>query len=369
MKIGILTYHRAENYGALLQAYALRTFLRQSGDDVSFIDYWPEYHVEHYRLFSWKRFRHYNIKGKLNYLFTFIIWLLPRYLRKTRLQHFMYSRLGLSSKIQYTKDEDVTCPYDVAVYGSDQIWRRQDIHGNQYNFWYFGSPNVKAKDKITYAASMGVIDATAHECSLIKEHLRAFSAISVRERNLQSFLTDLGFSSCLVSDPVFLLSQKEWRKLFRQRACNEKYIFFYNLLQTPESVQFADALSKETGLPVKEINMHLQWDHIFSRRYYACASIETFLRMLSDATYVVSNSFHGVAFSLLFEKQFFAVGMRERAQRVVSLLQSAQIEERYIQGEPLQAIQMPPIDYRLVAPKLLELENASKHYLHYSIRQ
>lgn len=361
MKIGILTYHRAENYGALLQAYALSTFLRNLGHEVSFIDYWPEYHVEHYRVFSLHRFRKLGLKGKIKYIITSPIWASPRLLRKERLERFMHKKLQIGKSIKYQRDDEITQRYDLAVYGSDQIWRRQDIHNNEFNLWYFGSNNVVSTKKITYAASMGVIDTTKDEESLIRSALNQFSAISVREKDLQDYLTNFEYSSSLVIDPVFLLNKEDWRQLFKPR--NGNYILFYNLLQTEESLRFADALSRSTGLPVKEINMECRLLSALSDRYYACASLERFLQLIEGATYVVSSSFHGVAFSLIFEKQFWAVGMRERSSRAVSLLSSAGIPNRYITTDFSSRMLEDKIDFTEVKLQLKGFISASKIFL------
>ncbi len=343
MKIGILTYHRAENYGALLQAYALRTFLQQQGHEVSFVDYWPKYHVEHYRIFSPVKFKKLGVKGKINYLFVSLLWFIPKYKRKHRLEKFMCNRLQLDGSIKYLNDKDVTEPYDLVVYGSDQIWRRQSIHNKDYNPWYFGAANVVSKKKITYAASMGIIDTNEQDDEHIKEWLKNFDALSVRELDLKKYVEKLGYRAQLVCDPTFLLSKKEWSKLY-QSVENGKYILFYNLLNSSESLKFANALSRLTGLPVKEINMEFNLKHIFSKRYFTCASVEQFLQLIEGAEYVVSNSFHGVAMSLIFEKQFWAVGFGAKASRVVSLLNSVGLSERFCRGEEVP-LTLPCIKY------------------------
>jgi len=346
MKIGILTYHRAENYGALLQAYALRTYLRQQGHDVSFVDYWPKYHVEHYKVFSFTKFRKLGFMGKIKYFLLFLLWGIPRSVRKKRLEHFMREHLDLNSRIKYQDDNDTTESYDLVVYGSDQIWRRQNINGNKFNLWYFGSSNVMAKRKITYAASMGIIDTNAEENLQIHQWLKNFDAISVREQYLKEYVEKLGFDVQLVSDPVFLLPKESWRKLYRP-ANKGKYILFYNLLNSSDSVKFANALSRVTGLPIKEINMEFSPKRLVSKRYIACSSLEHFLQLLDGAEYVVSNSFHGVALSLVMEKQFWAVGFGKKAGRVISLLNSAGLSDRYCTDSFSKSMLELPIHYEI----------------------
>ncbi len=362
MKVGILTYHRAENYGALLQAYALYTFLRNEGYDVEFVDYWPEYHVKHYRLFTLDGLSHGSLKNRVKYCLFNLFWYIPKYVRKRRLTDFMRDRLNLGNIIAYSSDDVTTSKYDVVIYGSDQIWRRQRIHKNEFNQWYFGSPNIVAKHKMTYAASMGVIHNSIEDDKLIQKWLENFERLSVRETDLKQYLQKLGFDSKLVIDPTFLLSMDEWRMLYKKKN-QKRYILYYNLLHSEESTTFAKRLSSQKKMPVIEINMSLNINNIFSSRYVSCASVEHFLQLIDNAEYVVSNSFHGVAFSLIFRKQFWAVGMGEKANRVISLFEQAGLTERYIKADNKQVELDDVIDYDGVYKRLSPWIADSKSYL------
>ena len=350
MKIGILTYHRAENYGALLQAFALRTYLAGLGHDVDFVDYWPDYHHRFFELFSWRKFRESNIKGKMVLLYYTLFWHQARKRRQQNLQAFMHEELGLSLEARYHNDHDVVKEFDVVFYGSDQIWRRQRMPSHPgFDFWYFGSDNVQAR-KIAYAASMGSIDVKEDEKEVLRRHLQGFEAISVREESLKEWLTSLSIQSQIVCDPVFLLGKEVWLSLAdkaSEQPAYQHYILVYNLLGQTSTVKFAERLSKEKNLPIVEVNKKYV-PFTSSRRYCRTARVEYFLSLLAHADYVVSNSFHGVALSVIFQKQFFAVGMGQRAGRVTSLLSSLNIPERYTDvWRPV-----PPIDYTVVNPLL-----------------
>lgn len=362
MKIGILTYHRAENYGALLQAYALKTYLESLGHNVSFVDYWPKYHSDYFRLFPLSMFRKRNIKGKIMMLFRLALWGIPKYIRKSRLQQFMHKRLGVSKMPLYTNDDCKTEQYDMVVYGSDQIWRKQKLGGVEFDSWYFGSDNVQSLRKVVYAGSMGAVSLDSKDEAFVLQQMKNFDALSVRERDLHDFFSSKGIESQLVCDPVFLLSKNEWQEVVSKKMPQKRYILFYNLLNSPDSVSFVNQLSKETGLPVKEINKCLSLSRFLHSRYVSCASVERFLGLIRDAEYVVSNSFHGVAFSIIFEKRFFAVGMGERANRVVSLLESSGIPDRYIcNGIPFNYEEI--ISYDTVKEKLDVFREKSMCYL------
>lgn len=369
MKIGILTYHRAENYGALLQAYALRTYLQSLGHEVSFVDYWPGYHVDFFKIFSWHRFKDTSWKSKLNYLIDATLWFIPKMTRRKRLQRFINHELGLTGKPLYNEKTKITEHFDLVVYGSDQIWRKQNMGGVGFDDWYFGADNVQTDKKIVYAGSMGTVKTTAKNDDYVKNMMLHFQNISVREVDLQNYLQSLQVLSTLVIDPVFLLTKEQWMNVAAPKSNKgEKYILFYNLLNKPESVKFAEKLSKEAGLPIKEINKKLSLRHL-GKRYISTASVSEFLRMILDAEYVVSNSFHGVAFSIIFQKQFFAVGMGEKANRVKSLLNSIGVSERYVEDVRRAFAGMACIDYNSVDETLNGIVHDSKQYLIRSIEQ
>lgn len=362
MKIGILTYHRAENYGALLQAYAMMTYLRSLGHEVAFVDYWPKYHSEYFKAFSLKAFIRSSVKSKLVKLNRLLLMGRTLYQRKRTMQEFMFNQLGLPKRPQYEDRNLVTEEgYDVVVYGSDQIWRKQNMGGVGFDDWYFGSDNVRADKKIVYAGSMGKIDTDAQDDIYIKKQMSNFDKIAVREGDLLDYLKKLDISSVQVVDPVFLLSRQEWDKLVIPQCHKGKYILFYNLLNTKESILFVRQLSRQYGLPIYEITKKTS---VFSSKSHLInnASIGEFLGLLKDSEYVVSNSFHGVAFSIIYEKQFYAVGMGTKANRVVSLLESLGMTDRYLHSH--QDIKpVLEIDYDKTSPKTKSIVEKSKEYL------
>ena len=361
MKIGILTYHRAENYGALLQAYALMTYLKSLGHDVSFVDYWPTYHSEYFKIFSWSNFVSRPIKSKLLILIRFLLMGSKLYRRKKVMQKFMHGHLKISKKPVYTNRNGKTERFDVVVYGSDQIWRKQNLGGVGFDEWYYGSDHVCADKKVVYAGSMGKLEASPEDMTFVKAQMQNFCSIAVREKDLHDYLQKLDVSSEIVIDPVFLLTKEQWHQLAVAPKSTSNYILFYNLLNTPESSSFAKALSKETGLPILEITKKTAFMQKGSK-LIDNASIEEFLGLIEHADYVVSNSFHGVAFSLVFEKQFYAVGMEGKANRVVSLLESVGIADRYIHSHQ-NKISALEIDYDKTTPILKSLIEKSMFFL------
>ena len=369
MKIGILTYQRAENYGALLQAFASLTYLKRLGYDVELIDYWPEYHERNYKLFFTNYFRSLSFGRKMAYLIVTILslpWILKR---KKNFKKFMYERLNLPSRVTYRKN-DCCDKYDIVLYGSDQIWRKQKVVSRTfYDEWYFGSNNIIAKKKIAMAASAGALNITGEDQLFFQNHMGNFSSVLVREKDLHEFLSSINITSQIVADPVFLINSKEWETLARKNTeCKEqKYILFYNLLRNNESVEFVEKLQKHYGYKIKEINKGRGFRHQ-GNRYVKSASVEDFLSLIRDAELVVSNSFHGVAFSIIFEKQFYAIGMRNKSERVKTLLGALDIKDRYI-NENVNINLDSKIDFRFVNEKLTKLRNKFQELLNFSIEK
>jgi hypothetical protein len=364
MKIGILTYHRAHNYGALLQAYALKTYLIKLGHQTQIIDYWPEYHNEDYKLIPFFKSRRFLSKVKA------LLFLLIGYTRITKraegYEKFISERLGLSHNPLYTSGQEMNeVDYDVAVYGSDQIWRKSNYPTFKgFSDVFFGSLLPKVKKKITYAASMGVIEDNQKDKDYLKKMLPNFDALSVREEELKLLVDEIiGDDVSLVLDPVFLLEKEEWTKINTKSIPlkKEKYIFFYQLVPSKEAIGFVQCLENFYGYKVIEIRGRVE-PLLYGKRYSQTAGPLDFLSLIQNAEIVVSTSFHGVAFSLVFEKQFYALGMKNNSGRVQSLLNKLNISERLLTNTNEVNFE-EKINYKKVNVIKDELIKQSQNYL------
>jgi polysaccharide pyruvyl transferase WcaK-like protein len=363
MKIGILTYHRSHNYGALLQAYALKTYLEQNQHDVEFVDYYPDYHAENYKLLP--HFRYYSLINKCKVLVKLVFALRITLIRRKGYENFILDSLKLSKNAKFKRLEDLTTlTYDAVVYGSDQIWRIQDFPGYKgFSTAYFGE-GISARLKLSYAASMGKISINEIDESELQRLLRNFNAISVRENDLQKII--LNYTKLKVRrvlDPVFLLSRENWTKLITNHARRKKeYILFYNIMKSKNARLLANEIARSSSYEVYEIRGRVYPFKFTERFRYQTASPNEFLSLLCDAQIVISTSFHGVAFSLLFEKEFYALGMGDNSSRVKSLLSELNIQERYIENIE-EAKVTEKLDYELINNKIMKLRNESYDFL------
>lgn len=356
MKIGIVTFYRSSNYGAELQAYATQTYLQHIGHKASVVDYWPEYRKDTERILSLKQLLNNSFKRGIRLVIQVPFICCRFYKRWKSTRRFVNKYLRLS--------EDRN--YDVVIYGSDQIWRKMNYPLFMgYDKVYFGDDHIKAKKKVSYAASMGkVIFSDVQEETVFLKLLKNFSAISVREADLQKYIANkLQITVPMVCDPVFLLSKKEWESLVDSSYIpKHPYVLYYNLHKLSITTSFVKYLQREMNLPIIEMRGTIPFFH-YGRRYRLTADAIEFLSLLSGASIVVSSSFHGVALSICLEKQFYYACRTEASNRVESLLDSLCIKERKIVRDFEGLVQQPHIDYNAIRDNKEVFINKSKEWL------
>ena len=367
MKIGIITFHRSTNYGAQLQAYALRRFLSLAGHDASVVDYWPDYRREREQLFSLSELRELKATAKLLYILTRLLTCVRFLKRRSAARAFAEKHMNLSQDGQF----------DLAVYGSDQIWRKfQRTTFKGYDPVYFGYESssifniqssifrVVAKRRITYAASMGpVAFDTESDKAFFKKSMQNFDAISVRESGLQTMLAEeFAVTATKVCDPTLLLSADDWSSLIDNRYVPAyPYILYYRLNPNSTADRFVERLSATMGIKVIEMRGKIPMMH-YGSRYRLAAGPQEFLSVLSGAEYVVSTSFHGVALSIRLQKQFYFVSKEKNANRAMSLLSDLGLQHRRVtdwRNHPLDN----QIDYSSCENKLSDMTAKSGQWL------
>lgn len=359
MKIGIFTFQRSHNYGAVLQAYALKTTLESMGHEVKMVDYWPKSRHGAYKRFDFSFLR--SFKMSLKERVQRIVIHPQRFVRYKRFEDFIHTYLNLPERPQYVKPEHIQDDCELYIYGSDQIWRYNNFQKlNGFDEVYWGKFPVTPNRKITYAASMGVLRAGNAELEFIQQHLHHFQALAVREIQLQEIIQPLTEKSVVhVLDPVFLVPAEKWKLITPEETkIKRKYILFYHLVYAGEAVAVVSDLKKKTGLDVIEIN-GLPFNK--TARGIDNGPLE-FLNLIQHAAYVVSTSFHGVVFSIVFKKQFYSLGMGNNSTRVKSVLDALGIKDRLIPGGHSVDVESK-IDYDAVDPKLNSLRQKSIEYL------
>lgn len=312
MKIGILTYHRAHNYGAVLQCYALQEFLKELGHDVSVIDYRPSY--IRYGLFTLTNWVSWNLVKTLRKIYFQLQTFSKQIERSNGFNNFVKLRLQTESLNLDNPYNDYNC----FVVGSDQVWRKNK-HGFDKIYWgNFGA--AKGHRLITYAASMGGDKPTNEETEKIALWLQNFSAINVREDSLKELIKPLTNQNIEVTiDPVFLLTAQQWQEIEYTSMNKRKYILIYQVISNPAPLLLAKQIARHTGWEIIEISSKVTGRRTFN--LIETASPEEFLWWMHNASLVITTSFHGTAFSLIYQKPFICIKLNKPSDiRIVSLL-------------------------------------------------
>lgn len=359
MKIGILTFHRALNYGAFLQAFATKSFLSCKGYDVEMVDYWPQQHADYVNR---RKLTASTIIGKAKQIIWYALCTPLFVKRKDKMAQLRNRYFGIGRTPKYSIGKKLChSNYEVVIYGSDQIWWNHAVYSKEIAFdkTYWGYYLPDKTKRIAYAPSMGIIDIREQDKTFIREALTNFSHLSTRETTLRDALipyTDKDIQ--VVLDPVFLPEKEFWLQQIPKRHIQEPYLLYYSLIPTPESRAHAEKLAKEKGLRLVEIAAHVR-DFRTSPYYIQTADAMEFLSLIYYADYMVSTSFHGTAFSIILEKEFCVVGLGKMSGRIVSLLSQLGIDERYTDNPSA----LGEIDYAIVRKKLSKLQQQSRNYL------
>lgn len=324
MKIGILTFHCAHNYGAMLQCYALQEYLKGRGDEVYVIDYRPDYLISPYRRHQLAHWLSMNPLRMLKRLLSEPFLYKKRGERWDGFDNFMRTRFNL---YPYNVNSDYS-DFDLLLFGSDQIWSTRLTEG-RFDPVFFGQ-GVNCR-KATYAASMSPICLDATEKKALPSLLRDFNAISVREDELANLIRPLMDKEVdVVCDPVLLLKKEEWEMRCIPISTKRPYVLCYNLLKSEECTKQAYKVSRELGYELIDITACLL-PFKSGRRYLQALDPISFISYFKEAAFVVTSSFHGTVFSVIFQKPFYVVGMGRLGGRSASLLAKLSLSNRILE--------------------------------------
>lgn len=327
MKIGIITFHGAYNYGAVLQCYALQKKVKKINEknDVEIINYVNENVMSGYRFFpkNTKNIKTY-IKGIVKYI------LYGRKIRKRffNFNNFMKSKYVLSrEKYDDTNLNNIVKEYEVLITGSDQVWNPTIVGclSDAYSL-NFGEYEIK---RISYAASIGDSSQVNKNKNIFRDKLKKLNSISVREedakKELEKIIQDKNIN--VVLDPTLLLNREEWNEEIKECSeCKEKYILAYVVEPDQEYKKIVNYLSEKTRLKVIHFEKRNKYNNVL-RSAYTDGPLD-FINLIKNAEYVVATSFHATVFSIIFNKKFFIVPHKKTGSRVTNILDKLQIQDR-----------------------------------------
>lgn len=339
MKAAIITCSGAQSYGAVLQTYATQTFIEKIGHTAEIINYSPEYVVKSHKVFyigdeKYKR----NIFVKIAYL----LYTGPsRFKRNRMFQKFLKRFIHLGKKF-ITNEELNICPpvADIYICGSDQIWNLNFPNGTDPAY-YLGF--ITGKPKYSYAASMALQKDAIPDSfyKFLSERLADFSGISVREDIAVDIIQPYVKQKIEhVLDPVFLLDVEDWDMVESSAESalkNDSYILMMPMGDGLNVHKTAIKCKEEMGLPLYNISFSQKRVAGVDKCFNAC-SPQMFLRLIKNAKLVVTNSFHGTAFSIIYNRNFICCQIPGTSSRIESLLRSFSMEDHMIQNDDIRSV-------------------------------
>lgn len=357
MKIGIITIHAAFNYGSALQAYALQSIVKQicPNDIVEIINYLPSNIMNAYSLSPFSNMK--NMKMLVKYFASYS----EREKKSFVFHQFQEEYMNLSNS-KFVSDEQLemaTSKWEFVILGSDQVWNPEIVGNNQAFFLKFSN----AKRKISFSSSFGTVDISSEYLKELEKNLRDFYAISVRENTALALLKDLSSKISVTCDPVFLLSAKQWELLEKKIDVPSKYIIFYSVEKNIKLEKLAKGISEKVGIPIIDIGSRCK---PFSYIGYNIPSVgpQEFLFLMHNATYVITNSFHGMAFSIIYRKKFVNLLHKTRGTRIEELSKLTN-RERYLLNENISSEEALDLLQRNEEPFMRKLENQIEQSISY----
>lgn len=353
MKIGIVTQPLVANYGGILQNYALQQVLKKLGHDPVTLNYMPSLKLGRYLLYIGKALicapfpsKRHKIKPYKHYL-----------KRPAIIDHFIRDNISLTKVIpDYSKRLLKQNGIEAIIVGSDQVWRYSfNSHYIEDMYLHF------AKDypclKLSYAASFGVDDwlYPAERTDQARELIKLFKYVSVRENTAKKLCQEnLGIDATVVLDPTLLLTSNDYQKFcIEPTSADRPYVAVYLLDESEEKTSFIDALAEGKGLRIKKMT-----------KSSPKRSIEEWITIIRNADYVVTDSYHGSVFSIIFEKQFLTFNNKGRGEdRFHTLFDRLNLQDRLIDPSVFLKCEDEIIDYPSIRLKVQELREESILYL------
>lgn len=330
--VATLTFHNACNYGAFLQAYALNQTLQSFSDvEASILDYQSPALKNAYRARALLK-----QKGKLaNKMLSMLlrskdIWKRNLMFKEQQKKCFRINQCNVSRE----QLEECAEQYDMVIAGSDQIW---NFDLTQQDTSFFLDFVKESKKKFSYAASIGKSDLTEKEVNKMAVLLNDFEEISVREEEFAKTLKEVvrGKEIHVHVDPVFLFKKNDWSK-FAEKISSKPYILLFIMgiaEREKHLISAAKELSRDTGLPIKYLSDQERWFKYSELEHVGVVTPQNFVGLIEGAEYVVTNSFHGTAFSILMHTTFFVDTGVARSSRIKNLLALTTLEKQGFNAE------------------------------------
>ena len=358
MKVNIITRHAIANYGSLLQSFATQKIFEGLNIENEIIDYVREEEKSENLVKTYTK----NSKfWNKNFITRMLYKIIQTPNLKKMEKEFKNNRkkyLKMTS-IQYTDFENGIPEADIYCTGSDQVWGK--IANDDYDKNYFLDFVPKGKKCIAYSASFGKTEISNELKEKLPILLEKYSKILVRESSAIEILKNANIDSELVLDPTLLLSKKDWMSLYnKDLKINKDYILVYQLHHNKNFDKYLKLLEKNTKLKIYRISPSYYFKFKPGKLIYL-PSLEKFITLFADAKYVITDSFHGTVFSIIFNKPMIDILPKNTGTRIESILKLFEIDNRILKDFSNTKILEEKINFEKVNKKLkLEQEKSKK---------
>lgn len=369
-KVGILTFHAAYNYGAVLQAYALKEKIQKLGFETYIINFRSDGQKQQYSIINFKKMDIATISRNIQNLFYFN----KIKKRNNKFEKFIEQDLNIYPQfgIDENQVKELSKKFDYIVVGSDQIWNNSEKMQDKNDIFFLNfDGNFK---RISYAASFGD-DAT----QLLKDKekfipwLKKFDNISVRENEGKELLDSISLDSVITLDPTLLLEKKDWENVMKRINLKKKYILYYSVNSRKYSINITKKISKKLNMPVINLVLHPK-SMLSGFRYIIDCAPDEFLAYIKNAEFICTNSFHGTVFSIIFEKPFIAIfdekdGKIVKENRKYTLLNNLKLDDHIVtESSSIDIDKFMNYDYSKSKEQLAIIRNKSNEFLEKALK-
>lgn len=357
-KIALITIHLGANFGSILQTIATAKVFKGHQFDTEIINYIPE-------RCTWKRFFLQSIKTVRNFIKMFFAF--PVTVANNHIYNSYLAKFANVSKAIYKSDNFVeVCPKaDIYVTGSDQVWNSSYNEGFDGHYFFENFPADAVK--VAYSSSVGNVKIGKEEYDKMKTALHSYKAISVREVSAKELIESMGYEVVHLLDPTFMLNADEWKPYMSERMIREPYLLVYLPYNTHDRVLIYKSVRKiadRKKLKVIAFSWNIFPDKLADKTIFF-ANPGDFLSLMYYAEYVITNSFHGTAFSINLNKQFSVYAPTGYATRIISILDLCALNGRLLESDEIisDAKMDCQIDYGMVNSVLEKEREKANEFL------
>lgn len=380
MKIGVITFFQTkDNYGQVLQCYALQQVLLQLGHKPYVIRYGFQK-----AYFHWIKKKHFKNRYGFHALLLHICHSINKHNSDDVRQFEKFRRKHIITSLRCYNNLNELRRYppkaDCYIAGGDQIWAQLLSDNNNKSFFLdFGAKSVR---RISYAPSFALLSYPEELQKILSSQLAKFHAISVREYSGVNICATVGYNATLVVDPTLLLTLQKYSEIAIVPANDKPYCFIYHVNVSSSDDILIDCFTeynRANGIAMKAVyanEMKGINNEIIADAEYLYPTIPEWLGLISASEYVYTTSFHGVVFSIIFHKSFYVclrkTSMFDGNDRITTLLSLLNLTDRIIDPDSLQNININPfaeIDWASVDKRLEQLRTESLSYLRNNLRK